>query len=433
MVTGNEYIFDNIDEALKYVLDTEQNALAQDSQRKVAPVIMRNISGLFSQPFSEDMARQAFLPVDSLDYPLSAWYNNAGTEKFVMTRLRSGRYSLKPNLRHRKFLFRGESEFHQPCKPNLCRNLHQHRFTAEMIRGQEMRIVMLSHPLVQLLDLGVELCGTLYRFEMNLYGLTQHYYNKTSFLDLTSDPQVATFFATTKYDEVSDTYSPIEDESHEPGVLYYYNLSIHEDFGYHEDGRKSPLSTIGLQVFPRSGRQRGFLYDLRPKENFNDVARVNAVRFKHRADIAKRICDSFNNGTSLFPDDILMLHWRQYHKGSNVISNRTVMMNKIDNPKMTLEQVAAEVHSLGFDIQDYVPRFTDDEIDEYYAAVQNEDFWSRFCRQIHIPGDKDGQMMRALQSLPSDPRYRWAFERDNRHTTNFDGGYVMRRYKVCLK
>lgn len=31
MVTGNEYIFDNIDEALKYALETEQRALVQDS------------------------------------------------------------------------------------------------------------------------------------------------------------------------------------------------------------------------------------------------------------------------------------------------------------------------------------------------------------------------------------------------------------------
>lgn len=350
-----------------------------------------------------------------------------------MTRLQSGRYSLKPNLRHRKFLFRGESEFHNPCKPNMSRNPRQHRFTAEMIRGQEMRLLMMSHPLVQLLDLGVELCGTVHRFEMNLYGLTQHYYNKTSFLDLTSDPQVAAFFATTKYDWDTDTFSPIEDEDREPGVLYYYNLSVAEDFGIQDDGRQSPLSTIGLQVFPRSGRQRGFLYDLRPDENFNNVARVNAIRFRHRADIAKRICASFNNGEALFPDDILMHHWRRWHKGSNVISNRTVLMNKIDNPKMTLTQVEAEVRSLGFDIQDYVPRFTDDEIDEYIAAVQSDNFWPRFCAQIHIPGDRNGQMMQALLSLPQSPRYRWGFERDNDHVTDYDKGYTMREYRACLR
>ena len=93
-------------------------------------------------------------------------------------------------------------------------------------------------------------------------------------------------------------------------------------------------------------------------------------------------------------------------------------MNKIDNPKMTLAQVEAEVRSLGFDIQDYVPRFTDDEIDEYFAAVQSDNFWPRFCAQIHIPGGKNGQMMQALLSLPSDPRYRWAFEREDSHVTD---------------
>lgn len=55
-MTGNEYIFPNIDDALAYVLDNEQRALA------------------------------------------------------------SGRYALKPNLRERKYLFRGETEFHSPLQ-----------------------------------------------------------------------------------------------------------------------------------------------------------------------------------------------------------------------------------------------------------------------------------------------------------------------------
>ena len=431
MVTGNEYIFDNIDEALNYVLDTEQRALAQDPHRQEPAMVMRPFPGMFSQPFTEEMVQQVYVPVDSLDYPLSAWFNNADADKFVMTRLQSGRYSLKPNLRHRKFLFRGESKFHNPCKPNMSRNPHQRRFTAEMIRGQEMRILMMSHPLVQLLDLGVELCGMVYRFEMNLFGLTQHYYNKTSFLDLTSDPQVAAFFATTKYDWKTDTYSPIEDEDSKPGVLYYYSLNIDEDFGVQNDGHRSPLSTIGLQVFPRSGRQRGFLYDLRPNENFNDVAKVNAVRFRHKADIARRIYTQYDGGKILFPDDILMKHWSRENK--DIISNRTVLMNEIDNPQMTLAEVESEVRSLGFDIRDYVPRFTREELDAYYAAVKEEGLWADFCSKIHIPGDTDRKMMQALLSRPSDARYRWAFERDDSHVTEYEKGYVMRVYRECLR
>lgn len=186
-------------------------------------------------------------------------------------------------------------------------------------------------------------------------------------------------------------------------------------------------------MFPRSGRQRGFLYDLRPNENFNDVARVNAVLFRHNATIANRIYAEFDGEKKLFPDDILMQHWNRENKDKNIISNRTVLMNKIDNPKMTLEEVQAEVRGLGFDIQDYVPRFTHDEIDQYYEAVKNEGLWVEFCNQIHIPCDKDGKMMSALLSLPDDSRYKWAFERDNSHVIDYEKGYVMKVYKDCLR
>lgn len=68
MVTGNEYIFDNIDEALKYILETEQRALAQDPYRQKPPMMVRQISDMFSRPFSEEIVRQSYIPVDSLDH-----------------------------------------------------------------------------------------------------------------------------------------------------------------------------------------------------------------------------------------------------------------------------------------------------------------------------------------------------------------------------
>lgn len=421
MVTGNEYIFENIDQALKYVLETEQKTLAADVYRQKALEI-RLFPDLTTPP----------IPVDSLEYPLSAWFNDVDNDKFVMTRLMSGRYSLKPNLRNRKFLFRGESMFHNPCKPNLFRKPNQKRFTAELARGQEMMLLMLSHPLVQLLDIGVELDGNVYRFEMNLFGLTQHYYNKTTFMDLTSDPLVAAFFATTKHDDKTDTYSAIEDENHEPGVLYFYSLDINKDFGKPAGTKQSPLSTIGLQVFPRSGKQKGFLYDMRPTENFNEVAQLNAVRFRHDPAISRRICAHFHDGKDLFPDDILMKHWKNVGWNIKTLSSRTVKMNHLFNPKMTLAEVDTEIRSLGFDIEDYIPSFTNEELEEYYDAVKNKNFWKDFCYQIHIPGDKRGNMMKELLDLPSNPKYRWAFERDANHVTDYNQGFVLKKYKMCL-
>ena len=429
MVTGNEFVFDNIEQALDYVLDSEKKSLANDQYRQSPPMVFRPMSSMGMFP-SIDGNKP--VPLDSLDYPLTAWFNTISDDKFVMTRLFSGRYSLKPNLCNRHYLFRGESEFHSPCKPNLFRNPKQHRFTGELAKGQEMMLLMLSHPLVQLLDIGVELDGKLCQFEMNLLGLTQHYYNKSSLLDLTSDPQVAAFFATTTYDWTSDTYSPILDSHHKPGVLYYYTLDINQDFGVHSDGRKSPLSTIGLQVFPRSGSQKGFLYTHSQNENFNDVPRLNAVRFRHDAIVAKRIFNRFNSGDNLFPDDILMKHWKRTNRDSVILSNRTAMLNRHFNPEMSILQVETELKALGYEILDYKPTFTDTELDEYYAIVQTTDLWQEFCNQIHIPGDVNGKMMEDLLNLPDNPKYCWAFKRDENHVTDYRLGYLMSQFRQCL-
>ena len=433
MVTGNEYIFEDINEALKYVLDLEQKALASDAKRRNSPMVMRPMQEMFSIPCNNNLARKCIIPVDSLDYPFTAWFNNASEDKFVMTRLISGRYSLKPNLNRRKYLFRGESEFHPLCKPNLFRNPKKKRFTKEMMMGQEMELLMMSHPLVQLLDIGVVLNGVFCRFEMNLFGLTQHYYNKSSFLDLTSDPMVAAFFATTKYNEDTDTYLPIEEKDSKVGILYNYDLNIVQDFGMRNNGVRSPLSTIGLQVFPRSGSQKGFLYDMHIGENFNDLAQVQAVRFYQRNDISERIWHTFHEGKDLFPDDVLSKHWLRNDKDSDVISRRTIIMNKKHNPKMFMAEVEAEANSLGLETEDYIPKFTDEELDEYYAQIKSDNYWQAFCKQIHIPGDKDGRMMHDLMNLPNNPKYQWAFERDDSHIIDYDNGYVLKMYKECLE
>ena len=429
MVTGNEYVFNNVELALDYILKSETNVLVKDKARQTPHLIVRPNPGMFLSPAPDKIP---FVPFDSLDYPLSAWFNNAADDKFVMTRLKSGRYSLKPNLRQRKYLFRGESEFHSPCKSNLSRNPKQKRFTGELAKGQEMELLMLSHPLVQLLDMGIELNGQTYCFEMNLFGLTQHYYNKTLFLDLTSNPRVAAFFATTKYDWDTDTYSPVEDDNLPNGVLYYYSLDIDHDFGVELNGNSSPLSTIGLQVFPRSGRQYGFLFNQRIQDDFNQVARANAVRFKHNAATARQIYDEFNGGDMLFPDDILMKHWKQTNRDKKVLSNRTVRMNQLFNSNMTISQIEQELKSLGYQIQDYIPMFTDNELDEYYQMIATSNYWEEFCNKIHIPGDTDGKMMKGLKNLPQNPNYSWAFTRDDSHITDYSKGYLLSRYANCL-
>lgn len=409
MVTGKEKLFDNIEEAASYVSQLEKNIVLQDPQSQKPPIC-----------YDKDLH---LVSPNSLKYPLSAYYNNGPSDSFIMTHLASGRYSLKPNLCGKIFLYRGEAEFHSPCIPNMFRKKGQENFIVECVKAQEDILLMLSHPLVQLLDIGIEINGEIFKFEMNLYGLTQHYYNKTVLLDLTSNIEVANFFAVTSYNCDTDTYSPILDASHKEGVLYFYSLSKDKDF------KKNNLSTIGLQVFPRSEKQSGFLLAMQQNEDFNEFPNLNAVRFKHNTKIAKRIFDKFDGGKKLFPDDILVQHYWGTNK--NVISNRTLLLNNFFNPNKTIDSLKQELLSNGIHIQDYVPTFTAKELGTYYESVE-DGFWEKFCDKVYIPGD-DGTIKNGLKNARYDKRYRWAFEPTYSAKLDYDDGFLLKCCKRFLQ
>ena len=416
MVTGKEKVFDNIYEAKDYILRLEQRVLSADKLRSEVPSFMRELP-------------------ENLDHPKVAHFNSADEDKFIMKRLARKpsepvRYSLSPNLKSRKFLFRGEAEFHDPCKPSLFRDAEKTYFLDYLIYGHEMFRLILSHPLVQLLDMGINLNGHHIRFAMDLYGLTQHYYNKTNLLDLTSDIDVALFFATQSYDWETDSYSPLVDETHEPGILYYYDLNCRTDF-------VSGLSSIGLQVFPRSGRQKGFLYNCERNFNFNTHPQVHAVRFKHNAEIAREISDKMRKeGRQLFPHDILEDHWSQWHPvkmQEKRVSYDAVLINTIRNEEETFDSVRMKLENeYGIEVADYKPVLTSDELHQYYEDVRSNNLWEKFCDQIYIPGDMDGKMMADLRNVPNHPQYEWAFKEDVSSQLDYDQGYLLKEYKKAL-
>ena len=413
MVDGTEKVFDNIYEAKDYILRLEQSELSADKLR------WEVIPSIWPSP-------------ESLWHPKVAYLNEADEDKFIMKQLQSGRYSLSPNLKSRKFLFRGEAEFHDPCKPSLFRDAEKTYFLDPLIYGHEMFRLILSHPLVQLLDMGVLLNKHLVRFEMNLYGLTQHYYNKTSLLDLTSDIDVALFFATQSYEWKTDSYSPLVDETHEPGILYYYDLNCMTDFLF-----TSRLSTIGLQVFPRSGRQKGFLYACGSDVNFNHLRQVHAVRFKHNAEIAQEISDKMREeGRQLFPHDILENHWSQRHPlrmQEKRVSYDAVLINKRFNEEESFESLRMKLENdYGIEVADYKPVLTSDELHQYYEDVRTDNLWEKFCDQIYIPADMDGKMMADLRNVPNHPRYKWAFKEDVPSQLDYDQGYLLKLYEKVL-
>lgn len=87
MVTGNVFIFDNIDKALKYDLETEQRVLAQDPYRLKPPMVVCQIPGMFSQPFLRRLSDKHTCLLTCKTISLTAYFNISTTDKFVIAGL----------------------------------------------------------------------------------------------------------------------------------------------------------------------------------------------------------------------------------------------------------------------------------------------------------------------------------------------------------
>ena len=411
-----EHIFENIDDAWDYILCEELEEREKDHTRLKAPFV-----GSFE--------RGEIVP-NSIDYPLNAYYNNADPNKYIIQRVASGRFALKPNLRHRKLLFRGQNTYFENCSPSLFRKKTDNYIT-QNVKAEELKLLTLTHPLVQLLDIGVELNSRVFQFEMNLYGLAQHYYCQTPFIDLSSDPNVASFFAVTEYNSETDTYKPISDET-KLGVIYFYNINTQTDFQPNLAKGHSDISTIVLQVFPRSGKQKGFLFQANKYENFNDHPQVTAVRFKHNANMSNRIFAEHNQGLSLFPSDILEQHWKNYNMKMKIISENTLKLNASSNKDKSIDILHKELTDEGFTINNYQPIFSAEELNDYYNEIKNG-YWEEFCSDIFFPGDTYGRYKEALLNVEKDERYQWAFRANISHTIDYNKGFLLSQLQQFLK
>lgn len=391
--------FDNIYEACEYIKRLE-------SETYIADTVLRNIA---NAPYFYDLEYSQFrVPWAS---PHVAFYkNDIPKNAFIINQNASGKFTLKPNLYGHKFLYRGQSQdYPKPCTPNLFRDEKKTYFLDEMIWSQEMELLMKSHPLIKLLDQGVDILHDKFAILMNYGGLSQHYYNKTRFLDLTSNIETMMFFATTNYNWEKDEYTPVLDTK-ELGMIYCYELQMPNAFQQHADGHH--LSVIGKQVFMRSGSQYGFLLDLPQGLDMKKLPEVKMFYFKHDPKISWEIFSQSNQGHKYFPTDILEQAWKEKLKErltENKISIDTVKVNVSLNPKETEESIIKKLEERGINVdRSYTPTFTKEQLDAYYKSIKNG-WWNEFCEDIYFYGSDGIHYKEELKQLVRRPEYQWAF------------------------
>ena len=195
------------------------------------------------------------------------------------------------------------------------------------------------------------------------------------------------------------------------GVLYYYDIKADTFAG--REGRNYVVDTIGKQPFMRSGNQSGFLINLGRDDDFNILPDVRYVFFKHNPSITSRIFKESMNGDKYMPQEMLRSHWYKRMIDINErkrISYEALKLNYRENPGESHSRILRELRNKGYKIyKDSVPKFTEDELDQYYK--HSIEIWEGFCSDVYFYGPEGELLKKHLINLPNDERYRWAFYR----------------------
>lgn len=218
--------------------------------------------------------------------------------------------------------FRGQSCYYNKCIPSVYRNYSDEKKLLSDLQFQEFKLLLKSHPVIKD-QISSELIHKEIKDPIKLpiiyEGLAQHYGIATNLLDFTNDKWTGAFFATTVYDEKSDTYSPKVDTQDSYGVYYIYT----------NDSEKDDLNIepIGLHYFNRPGAQNGFALKLNENEDLNNLKNVKKIFFKHDEMASKTVFSMNQKGRKLFPDDHLV------KKVKLIMSKRKFSLTAINNCK----------------------------------------------------------------------------------------------------
>lgn len=205
-----------------------------------------------------------------------------------------GRVVLRSGIEFSMVVYRGQTEEHKLCVPSLARKKHIAEQLMELCRHVAFEDAIGDHPYVRICEQARFGDSPLF---INRPGLAQHYGLATDMLDLTSNFDIACFFATCRWNNASHSYQPVEHAT-VPGVLYrMLPLALIQ---FSETGS---LSHVGWQPFHRPEQQRACALRMQTGQNFAKLPGVQLIRFRQNRKVSVRIWKSFDEGRSLFPND----------------------------------------------------------------------------------------------------------------------------------
>lgn len=215
----------------------------------------------------------------------------SNNEVLTAMRREDGKIIFKSGLEFSYNQYRGQiKHYNLKCGANLFRCDKLEDKFIEVCRTIAFEIFLDKHPFIQFINTFQD------EIYINKTAIAQHYELKTPYLDLTSNFDVASFFATCEL--INGEYKPYKGK--ELGVIYVFNEVLNHGIN---QGWDSNFENIGWQPLPRPEQQRASTYRLKQSENFANLKYVKSFLFLHNRTQSKEIWKKFDKGKILFPKD----------------------------------------------------------------------------------------------------------------------------------
>lgn len=319
-------------------------------------------------------------------------------DKYILTRLVNGRFSIKPNITHQGLLYYGNCDYDKVkngvIPPYYKGGYAEHDdFMENNIIITQFQQLVETFPLYDLFNKGITV-GHRRIAVGNAVSLAAAYSLKTPFINLTSSIDVALFFATHEFEESTQTYRP---KSNGVGVIYIYPLD-------RPFGMIPGLSTLGLQVFPRTYHVKQFELRLDKNRKFEDSPSVIGFTFKHDSEVSNKFADKFEKGRLLLPsDDFLIRKWNGIKK---IIYSQAIEENQRQNPNDDKVKNKNALIERGYNIEDGTPSFSANDLSD----VDLYGIWEQICDNLIIPFNRGTAILDFLRQIPSMNDYKKYFD-----------------------
>jgi len=220
----------------------------------------------------------------------------------------------------RSFHYRGENQIFKSSKATLYRKLNEiddkenalvEEFVAYMRIADFLWLLLNFEHTQAFISLQLSLNDNLFGVDLLYEQLAQHYGFETTWLDLTSDFEVALFFACCKFNNKTQKWEPLTkndfNKSQETkfGVIFR-RASNHPNNFILSDSHSLEILPIGFQPFMRCHMQNSYVAKMNKSSCLQEEHSFETLKFRHNEKLCNFIYAKMEGGKKIYPSEGLI-------------------------------------------------------------------------------------------------------------------------------